>query len=74
MPGGTQRCASNRSDLFIRYTLLAAGTGQMAAAFTPKLEISPLSWGIVPYTLYLLIPVFYHWKEAAQWYISRSKI
>jgi len=55
-------------------TLAAACLGQMAAAFTPVMEICPISWGLIPYTLYLLIPVFYHWKEAVQWYISRSKI
>ena len=54
-------------------SLVAACLGQMAAAFTPVMEISPVSWGLIPYTLYLLIPVFYHWKEAVQWYISRSK-
>ena len=55
-------------------TLAAAGAGQMAAAFTPVMAISPVSWGIIPYCLYLLIPVFYHWKESVQWYISRSKL
>ena len=48
--------------------------GQMAAAFTPEFKIAPVSWGIVPYTLYLLIPTVLHTKEAMQWHISRSKI
>ena len=60
--------------LLLGLTVVAAALGQMAAAFTPVMKISPVSWGLIPYTLYLLIPVFYHWKEAAQWYISRSKI
>lgn len=60
--------------LLMGLTLLAAGLGQMSAAFTPVMEIAPVSWGIVFYTLYLMIPILYHWKEAAQWYISRSKI
>ncbi len=60
--------------LLMGLTVLATALGQMAAAFTPVMEIAPVSWGLIPYTLYLLIPVFYRWKEAAQWYISRSKI
>ena len=60
--------------LLLGLTVTAAALGQMAAAFTPVMKISPVSWGLIPYTLYLLIPVFYHWKEAAQWYISKSKI
>lgn len=60
--------------VLLTLTFIAASLGQMAAAFTPVMEISPLSWGLIPYTLYLMIPVFYRWKEAAQWYISRSKI
>ena len=60
--------------LLLALTIIAASLGQMAAAFTPVMEISPLSWGLIPYTLYLMIPVLYCWKEAAQWYISRSKI
>ena len=55
-------------------TLAAACFGQLTAAFTPVLEVAPVSWGLVFYTLYLMIPILYHWKEAAQWYISRSKI
>jgi len=55
--------------------IIAAGCcGQMAAAFTPECNITPISWGIVPYTLYLLIPTVLHTKEALQWHISRSKI
>jgi len=55
-------------------TVAAACFGQMAAAFTPVMEISPISWGLIPYTLYLMIPILYRWKEAVQWYISKSKI
>ena len=53
---------------------VAAGLGQMAATYTPEFSIAPLSWGIVPYTLYLLIPTVLHTKEAIQWHISRSRI
>lgn len=60
--------------LLLGLTMVAAGLGQMTAAFTPTMEIAPVSWGLIPYTLFLMIPILYYWKEAAQWYISRSKI
>ena len=60
--------------LLLGLTMVAAGLGQMTAAFTPTMEIAPVSWGLFPYTLFLMIPILYYWKEAAQWYISRSKI
>ena len=60
--------------LLLGLTIVAAGLGQMTAAFTPVMEIAPMSWGLICYTLFLMIPILYHWKEAAQWYISRSKI
>lgn len=60
--------------LFLVLVILAAGYGQLAAAFTPEINIAPLSWGIVPYTLYLLIPTILHGKESLQWHISRSRI
>ena len=54
--------------------ITAACLGQMAAVFTPEIQISPISWGIIPYTVYLLIPIALHTNEAIQWHISRSKI
>ena len=55
--------------------IITAGCfSQMAAAFTPEFQIAPVSWGIVPYTLYLLIPTVFHTKEAILWHISRSGI
>ena len=54
--------------------IVAASFGQMTATFTPEFHIAPVSWGIVPYTLYLLIPTVLHTKEAIQWHISISKI
>ena len=54
--------------------IAAACCGQMAAEFTPALQMAPVSWGIIPYTLYLLIPSVLHMKEAVQWHISRSGI
>ncbi len=60
--------------LLLGLTLVASNQGQMAAAFTPVMEIAPVSWGLCAYTLFLMIPILYYWKEAAQWYISTSKI
>ena len=54
--------------------ILAACQGQLAATYTPDFNIVPVSWGIIPYSLYLLIPTALHTKEAIQWRISRSKI
>ena len=54
--------------------ILAACLGQMAATYTPELSVAPVSWGILPYTIYLLLPTFLHTKEAIQWHISKSKI
>ena len=48
--------------------------GDMNATFTPDYYIAPLSWGIVPYVVFLLIPSALHIKEACAWHISRSKI
>lgn len=54
--------------------IVAACLGQMAATYMPEFYISPLSWGIIPYALYLLIPTALHTKEVILWHISRSKI
>lgn len=48
--------------------------GDMTAEFTPDFYIAPLSWGILPYSTFLLIPSALHIKEALLWHISRSKI
>ena len=55
-------------------TVAAACLGQMSAAFVPALQIAPVSWGVVTYTCYLLIPTALHGKEAILWRISKSKI
>ena len=60
--------------LLMLLVIMAAGFGQMSAAFTPTLDIAPVSWGVIAYTGYLLIPTALHIKEAIQWHISRSKI
>ena len=54
--------------------IVAACLGQMAATYMPEFYVSPLSWGIIPYTLFLLIPTVLYTKEAILWHISRSKI
>ena len=60
--------------ILLALIITAACLGQMAATFTPEIQISPISWGIIPYTVYLLIPIALHTKEAFSWHISRSKI
>ena len=60
--------------ILLALIITAACLGQMAAVFTPEIQISPISWGIIPYTAYLLIPIALHTKEAFSWHISRSKI
>ncbi len=60
--------------LLFSLTVAAACSGQFAAEFVPVLEIAPVSWGLLAYTCYLLIPTALQIKEAIQWHISRSKI
>ena len=60
--------------ILIGLTVAAACYGQFAAAFVPAVELAPVSWGLVAYTCYLLIPTALHIKEAIQWHISRSRI
>ena len=60
--------------LLMFLVILAACFGQLSTAFTPTLDIAPISWGIIAYTGYLLIPTALHIKEAILWHISRSKI
>ena len=49
--------------------------GGTAAAYTPALEIAPLSIpGLAVYCAYLLIPTVLHIKEVLQWHILRSGI
>ena len=55
-------------------TIIAACLGQVSSTFTPILSVARISWGVIPYTAYLLIPTALHIKEAVQWRISRSKI
>lgn len=60
--------------VLIALIILAACFGQLNVTFTPEFIVAPISWGIVPYSMYLLIPTVMHIKEALQWHISRSKI
>ena len=60
--------------ILLALVIAAACLGQVTATFTPEFLIAPVSWGIIPYTAYLLIPTALHTKEAIQWHISRSKI
>ena len=60
--------------VLLALVIIAACLGQMMAVYTPDCSIAPVSWGIVPYSLYLLIPTLLHTKEAFAWHISKSKI
>ena len=60
--------------LLIAFVVLAAGYGQTNAEFLPVLSIAPVSWGLLAYCMYLLIPTVLYIKETVQWHISRSKI
>ena len=60
--------------LFVALTITAACFGQFSAVFVPTVTIAPVSWGLVTYICYLLIPTVLHVKEAIQWHISRSRI
>ena len=51
--------------------IMVGGTG---ASFTPRLKISPLSWGFPLYCCLLLIPTILHLKEAVVWQFLRWKI
>ncbi len=54
--------------------VLAAVLGQTHAEFLPVLSVAPVSWGLLVYCGYLLIPTVLFVKEAIQWHISRSRI
>lgn len=60
--------------VLLAFTILAAHFGQLSAAYTPTLSVAPVSWGVIAYTAYLLIPTALQIKEAIQWHISRSRI
>lgn len=57
--------------LLVALTLLFGGT---SATFTPELSIASPTWGLVAYTIYLLLPCAVHLKEALQWHSSISRI
>ena len=60
--------------LLLTAVIIAACLGQTAAVYTPEFTVAPVSWGVIAYAAYLLIPSALHIKEAIQWHISRSKI
>ena len=60
--------------IFAGLTIIAGCLGQLTAAFVPYVAVAPVSWGLVTYICYLMIPIVLHLKEAIQWHISRSKI
>ena len=66
-------------DLFLLAIMgsLVLGTlfgGSTEASFTPKIFISPLSWGYLSYGLLMFLPAGIEGKEALQWHLLQSKI
>lgn len=60
--------------LLFTLVLISAAIGQTRADFTPDLSIAPVSWGVIAYGAYLLIPTVLQIKETILWHISRSRI
>lgn len=60
--------------LLMALVVLAAGFGQTNAEFLPVLSVAPISWGLLAYCMYLLVPTVLYMKEVIRWHISRSKI
>lgn len=54
--------------------LLTVAAGGAEAAYTPNIQISPITGGYAAYWAFLLIPTAIQLKEEAQWRIIRSKI
>ncbi len=54
--------------------LISAVIGQTRAEFAPDLSIAPVSWGVIAYGAYLLIPTALQIKETILWNITRSRI
>lgn len=54
--------------------LISAVIGQTRAEFAPDLSIAPVSWGVIAYGAYLLIPTALQIKETILWHITRSRI
>ena len=55
-------------------TLFAVLGGDAEAAFTPKLQIAPLSWGFPVYGILMFLPAVIQGEEDLKWHILRSKI
>ena len=61
--------------VLIAVVIAFAAAGSFSAAYTPAIEIAPLSVpGLAAYCAYLLIPTILQIKEVLQWHILRSKI
>ena len=60
--------------LILGLEIAVIAAGGTDAKFTPKLKISPLTWGFPLYCCLLLIPAILHIKEVIAWQCSRWKI
>lgn len=61
--------------LLMAAVIIFAAGGSFSAAYTPAIEIAPLTIpGVAAYGAYLLIPAALQMKEVLQWHILRSGI
>lgn len=82
--GTAKRTSFQLYRFTVRDGLLTAVMGLLAAAvllpggteasYTPAYSADPVSWGLLAYLVFLLIPVILHVKEALVWHISISKM
>ena len=54
--------------------ILGGVLGQLYANFVPAYQAAPVSWGLIAYICYLLIPIALHLWEAVQYRLSLRKI
>ncbi len=60
--------------LLLGVCIFAVFSGQAEAVFIPDITVAPISFGLVFYNAYLLIPTVLYFEEAVKWRIFRSKI
>ena len=60
--------------MMLAFVILTLCTGNVEASYTPELSIPKPGFGLIVYTLYLLIPTILCSKEALKWHISISRI
>lgn len=62
-------------ELGLLALVIAAGVaGQLSTQFLPQLQMAAVSWGLVAYGLFLLIPVILHCWEALRFHLALRKV